>query len=114
MHELYVYELLKFVTKAVRKTLPNELNSTILLRDNAPYETGSVVRCQTSIPYHRTNIKRNSLHYRANILYNKLRGMEILPLDIDFLTDNECELLQHRLQYQYILGNKDIVSCVFD
>ncbi len=113
VYELFVYELLKFVIKSVRNSLVDELNQVIRIRDEVYYETRSVVKRLTNPVVHRTNIMRNSLHYRANVLYNELRISDVLPLDIDFLSERQCEILQHNLQYEYILGSTSLISKVF-
>ena len=67
VYELFIYELLKFLINSCRGVFVDDLNKIIEIRDNAYYETRSVVKRLTNAILNRTNI--NAIHFTIEQMY---------------------------------------------
>ena len=114
VHQLYVYELIKFVLRSF-----NKLHTVDYL--NSLYEsnvtTHSTRRCRKSflkIPKCRKIPEKNSLKYRRTELLNVF-------IDSGVIGSNMCNMSQsvftrtvHDLRDSFILSNDDLITKIFE
>ena len=114
VHELHIYELLKFVFRSVYNLHGDkDLNSWFSLVDAHTYATRRSAKSFPKVPKANSKVSRFSLLHRCSELYNILVDNEVLMSCYDnpalIFTD-----LMHSIRDSYILSNESLVKKIFE
>ena len=111
VHELYVYELLKFVLRSVL-SLHSEsyFNNIFTFKNQDAYLTRSSTGVM-AMPAAKKKFQRVSLKYRGAKLFNILRQNNVPQLCM--MNKDIFNNLVHRIKDNYILGNTELTKFIF-
>ena len=116
VHELHLYELVKFILTSICLSHSAPMLNQILTLDS---ETSYMLRVPSQtkavVPFVKSKIGEHSLACRVPRLYNKLKNWGVLQSqsDIALLSNDSLKSLGHELFDNYIMGNEDVVRSVF-
>ena len=114
VHELYVYDLLKFCLRSI-----NKLNSTAFLNDfftlktKSAYFTRKSIGIQFEAPCCKTKTKRQSIWLRGCKLLKIFSDNNLLPENVLNLKKGELNNLAHMLRDTFIHENYELVRYIF-
>ena len=115
VHELYTYELFKFLCRCIRDEHSDESLNNILKFETRSVRTRRSVRSFATIPIMVTNTKKNSLEYRVPKLYNFLVENNLIhKLTIANLSKHKFEFFIHSFKDNFIMNNADLTNLVFN
>ena len=112
VHEIFVYELFKYLVKLIKSSTSNWLNEAISGLDEkrcTRSRTKGIIGRQKLVS---TKFK-SSLQSRTTVLYNALTKNEYLPKNIKSLKCTECTELCHGFRDTYLTGNFELVNIIF-
>ena len=114
VHELYVYDLLKFCIRSLNREHSTLFLNTMFSLKRYSYNTRKSK--YTSFVTHccKNNIKANSLTNRGSKLLNLLSEKNLLPQNIEKMTKNEVIIFIHNFRDSFILGNCDLPKYIFN
>ena len=112
-HELYVYELLKFVFRSVL-SLHSEsyLNNIFTFKNQDAYLTRRSSTGVMAMPAAKNKSQRVSLKYRGAKLFNILRQNNVVP-QLCMMNKDIFNNLVHRIKDNYILGKTELTKIIF-
>ena len=112
VHELYVYELVKFFSRSILKMHAESfLNNLFSFEKTSIYSTRRSTKNYLSVPMTKNKLQRCSIKYRGSKLYNLLH--ENCIIDGEDLTYQNFSSTVHRIKDNYILGNQELSREVF-
>ena len=113
IYELHIYELLKFVLKAI-----NNLHSQTYCNNLYTKKSHQVTRkgglMLLKEPLCKQRIKYHSIASRGARLYNKLKSIGIISPELDNATSEEVTNFCHKLKSSYLVNNNELVKFIFD
>ena len=115
VHELYLYEITKFMLKCLKNEHCIEfLNLMITQRTTSCYELRVAERAHVSIS--RTKHCKNSLSHRVLKFFNKLNSWGVHPnkTSLESMTNGMIDTYCHNFMDSYVLGNQELVYFLFD
>ena len=114
VHELYVYELLKFVLRSLNKLHTDDFLNSLYEFDVTTHSTGRSQRSFLKIPKCRKILEKNWLKYPRTKLLN-------IFIDNGIFCSNLCNMSQsvftktvHDLRDSFILSNYDLITKIFE
>ena len=114
VHELYFYELLKFVLRPLKKLHTNDYLNSLYEFDVTIHSTRRSQKSFLKIPTCRKILEKNSLKYRGTKLLN-------IFIDNGIFGSNLCNMSQsvftktvHDLRDSFNLANYDLITKIFE
>ncbi len=113
VHELYVYELLKFVIRSLNKMNADEYLNNLYGAECPTRSTRRSEKRLLKIPKSKTQIERSSLKFRGSKLFNILLENVILSNNFDQIDETNFATIVHTLRDSYILSNYQLIKSIF-
>ena len=89
--QLYVYEIIKFAFKSIRKELATDYANNVFVISEQPLNTRGASRRKYVVPITRNNWEKFSLKSRGSKVLNFLHSMNMVPVNIMEKTSAELK-----------------------
>ena len=114
VHELHIYELLKFMLRSHRNEICSEFLNNLFVPDRLHiYNTRHSTSGNLDIPFCRTSFMGRSLKTHGTSLYNALNRAGLLPENILVLSKLEFEHFVHSFRDNVLIQNPYILQTIF-
>ena len=112
--ELHAYELVKFVMKSLGdKHRSSSLNAMFILNTGTRRITRRQKRGLLNVTLTRTKVGRCSVELRARHVFNVLCGSDLIPTNLVAYTDDQLNMILHKMKDNYIQGNSEFVESIY-
>lgn len=114
VHEIYLYELFKFMCRCIRNEHSDSAQNRLLsLQVNQHYSTRSTTLPRAKVPSIKTSVKKFSLNFRVPTLYNTLLSRCLLPDNINAMSKNKFNNFLHSFRDSILVNNMELTKLVF-
>ena len=113
IHELHVYELLKFVLRSVSGLHSEEFLNELFKFEIPTYRTRRANSELMKIPNLKTKMQRMSISYRGTKLYNLLKQNFLMPNEFTNFSQANIQSVAHRIRDLFILSNEELIKFIF-
>ena len=114
VHELHVYELLKFVLRSINKLHSESFLNNLFEFENPLRGTRRGKLNMLKETFRKRLFEKHSLAYRGSRLYNILRTRGLLLNDIENANIEKVKCYYHEFKNGYLLNNNELTSLVFN
>ena len=113
VYELYIFQILLFVTKSLRKEHPTSyLNNMFAINHQIAYPTRFVMNNFSRLPVCHKHLLQRSIKYRGHKLLNLIQQRQLIPR-VTELTKPALKNSLLNFKRNYIVENGDLVSYIF-